>query len=50
MIAGLTCGQRRGDAKGLLPRSDSWVGPDYVQFYKDTGAPVRFDGGAASRN
>lgn len=34
-----------GGAKGLLPRSDSWVGHDYVQFYKDNGAPVRYDGG-----
>ena len=32
-------------AKGLLPRSDSWVGHDYVQFYMDNGAPVRYDGG-----
>lgn len=36
----------------MLPRSDSygghdaetnsWVGHDYVQFYRDNGAPVRF--------
>ena len=32
-------------AKGLLPRSDSWVGHDYVQFYLGNGAPVRYDGG-----
>jgi len=41
-------------AKGMLPRSDSygghdaetnaWVGHDYVQFYRDNGAPVRFNG------
>ncbi|MHB8937883.1 MAG: hypothetical protein ACYC39_06185 [Thiobacillus sp.] len=34
-----------GGAKDLLPRSDSWVGHDYVQFYKDNGEPVRYDGG-----
>jgi hypothetical protein len=35
-----------GGAKGLLPRSDSRMGHDYIQFYKENGAPVRFDGGA----
>jgi hypothetical protein len=48
-IAAAGCG---ANAKGMLHRSDSyggrdaetnsWVGHDYVQFYRDNGAPVRF--------
>lgn len=37
-------------AKGFLPRADKALGQDYVQFFRDNGAPVKYDLGIGALN
>lgn len=37
-----------GTQSGFLPRSDSYLEQDYVQFYRDNGAATRYDSGVTA--